>query len=138
MSDLRGHLQEIYDLRGRLKPEDVVEAARDSDHPLHSRFEWDDTTAGEKWRRHQAHELIQSVKVVFKTRTGQPRDVRAFHAIRSEKDHVYEPVERIVEDDVKTRILLQDMEREWRSLKKRYEQFEEFYDMIRRDLSEAA
>lgn len=48
---------------GRLVPADVVEAARDPRSPLHSHFEWDDSTAAEKYRIEQARTLIRSVKV---------------------------------------------------------------------------
>lgn len=135
---LRDHLQSIYDDHRKLTPAIVVDEARNPEHPLHDRFEWDDSAAGEKWRHHQAHELITSVRVAYKSSTGQPRDVRQFHAIRGQQGHVYEPVETVLRDDVMTKILMADMEREWRSLKKRYDQFAEFRNMILRDLGDAA
>lgn len=57
--DLRTALQGIYDQHQQLTPAIVVDEARDAAHPLHSRFDWNDATAGEAWRRQQAHELIQ-------------------------------------------------------------------------------
>lgn len=45
--------------RGLLLPEAVVEAARDEDSPLHSRFEWDDSKAAEAHRLWQARQLIR-------------------------------------------------------------------------------
>lgn len=50
-----------------IRPEDVVEAARDKKHPLHSRFDWNDKIAGHKWRLQQARQLINSVRVVTHT-----------------------------------------------------------------------
>jgi hypothetical protein len=50
---------------GILRPADVVEAAKPTDHPLHDRFEWDDTKAGHEYRLWQARELIAvAVKVI--------------------------------------------------------------------------
>lgn len=135
---LRDQLQSIYDARGRLTPEVVVDEAREPSHPLHSRFEWDDSVAAEKWRHEQAHELITSVRVSYKDAGGKPREIRQFHAIRREQGHVYEPVENVLRDEVMTRILLADMEREWRALRKRYDQFSEFRNMVLGDLSEKA
>lgn len=135
---LRAQLQAIYDQHRKLTPALVVDEARDPQHPLHARFEWDDSIAGERWRHHQAHELITSVRVSYVAPSGKPRDIRQYHAIRGEKGHVYEPVEKVVADEMMTRILMADMEREWRALKKRYDQFDEFYAMVRRDLGEAA
>jgi hypothetical protein len=137
-ASLRDQLQAVYDQHGQLTPSVVVEEARDPDHPLHSRFEWDDSAAGERWRRHQAHELIQSVRVSYKARSGEPRDVRAFHAVRGDSGHGYEPVEKVIRDDIMTKILMQDMQREWKSLKRRYDQFQEFFEMVREDLDEQA
>jgi hypothetical protein len=135
---LRDQLQTIYDNHRTLTPGIVVDEARDPEHPLHARFEWDDSVAGEKWRHHQAHELITSVKITYKTPSGTAREIRQFHAIRKETGHVYEPTEEVLRDEVMTKILLADMEREWRTLKKRYDQFTEFRNMIHRDLGDAA
>jgi hypothetical protein len=138
--NLRDHLQAIYDQRGQLTPSLVVDEARDPAHPLHSRFEWDDTVAGEAWRRSQAQQLIRSVRVVYREATEKEREksVRAFHAIRREEGHVYEPVERVVEDPFTKRLLLADMEREWKALHRRYQEFAEFAEMVKRDIEEKA
>lgn len=135
---LRDHLQSIYDARGKLTPELVVDEAREPSHPLHSRFEWDDSVAAEKWRHEQAHELITSVKVTFKNAEGKPQGIRQFHAVRSGTGHVYEPLDTIVEDEMMMKVLMADMEREWRQMKSRYDHLVEFRRMIRRDMGEAA
>jgi hypothetical protein len=137
---LRDQLQAIYDQQGQLTPRLVVDQARDASHPLHDRFEWNDAVAGEAWRRQQAHEMIRSVRVVYREATDETpeKSVRAFHAVRSEKGHVYEPAEKVAGDPFMARLVLNDMEREWRALKARYHQFDEFYQMIRRDLDEGA
>jgi hypothetical protein len=136
---LRDELQKIYDQNGRLTPALVVDEARDESHPLHSRFEWDDAAAGEAWRRQQAHELIRSVRVVYREADDKnpEKSVRAFHAVRSEKEHVYEPVEKVVADDFTRQLVLRDMEREWQALRRRYDQFAEFLEMVRRDVDAA-
>lgn len=134
---LRDHLQTIYDNVGRLTPEDIVDAARDENHPLHERFEWDDGIAAEAWRRAQAHELIRSVRITYaEDEKGRPRTVRAFHALRTEKGHVYEPAEKVAADPFLSRLLMADMEREWKQLRRRYEEFEEFWRMITADAEE--
>lgn len=138
---LRDELQNIYDQYGSLTPALVVDTARSKTHPLHDRFEWNDKVAGEAWRRQQAHELIRSVKVVYREAddANPEKSVRAFHAVRAEKGHVYEPVDKVIADDFTRRLVLQDMEREWRALHRRYQNFEEFAAMVRHDLgSEAA
>lgn len=137
---LRDQLQAIYEERGKLTPALVVDEARDVMHPLHFRFEWDDAVAGEKYRQNQAHELIRSVKVVYKpaTETDPEKSVRAFHAVRGESGYAYEPVESVLRDDFTRRLVLNDMQREWQQLHRRYADFEEFAAMVRADLGESA
>ena len=56
--------QELESLRrpdGTIKPEDVVEYAKDPSTKLHSRFEWDDSKAGAAYRLWQAREVIRVV-----------------------------------------------------------------------------
>jgi len=134
VTGLREQLLVIREKRGSLTPQAVVDEARSPDHPLHDRFEWDDAVAGEHWRREQAHELIRSVKVSYVNDRGEHREIRSFHAVRAPAGHVYEPVDTIIEDPFVTKILLQDMEREWRALQARYDRFTEFYAMVQRDL----
>jgi hypothetical protein len=54
---------------GRIDPEAVVSAARDPDHPLHKHFDWDDQSAGHKFRITQAAALIRRVKLRVRTTT---------------------------------------------------------------------
>lgn len=139
-SSLRDTLQRVYDQHGQLTPKLVVDVARDPDHELHQFFEWDDAAAGEAWRREQAHRLIQKVKVVYREADDQnsEKSVRYWHSVRSEKGHVYEPVERVVQDDFTRKLVLTQMQREWQTLHRKYKEFEEFLAMVRRDLGEEA
>lgn len=53
---------------GLLQPEVVVDEARLVSSPLHSRFEWDNTVAGQQYRIWQARQLIRvSVEVLAGT-----------------------------------------------------------------------
>lgn len=137
---LRDILQGIYDQHGELTTALVLDEARDENHPLHNRFEWDDAAAGEQWRHSQAAELIRSVKVVYKEATDNEdaRTVRAFHAVRTPKGQAYQPAEVVADDPLTRRMVLADMRRDWEALKRRYERFAEFTAMVRSDVEEAA
>jgi len=137
---LRDQLQAVLDQNGRLTPTLVVDAARPENHPLHNRFEWNDKIAGEAYRLEQARRLIRSVRVVYREadENEAARTVRAYHAVRDEQGNAYRPVEEIQESPLLTKLLLQDMEREWRQLKRRYGHFEEFIALVRGDLEEKA
>lgn len=54
---------------GHLKPDDVVEAARDKRSPLHSCFEWDVKKAAMQHWLDTARELIREVRVVINHET---------------------------------------------------------------------
>lgn len=136
---LRDHMQAIYEQHGKLTPELVVQAARPKSHPLHDRvFDRPPAEAAEAWYRGRAHELIQSVRVVYREadETGPERTVRAFHAVPSTgpEGFVYEPTEKVASDPFARRLVLSAMEREWRQLLSRYEAFEEFLSLVDGDL----
>lgn len=137
---LRDQLQAIYDEYGRLDPVLVVAVARPPDHPLHPRvFDKPVADAAEAYYRERAHELIQSVRVVYKeaTETEPEKTVRAFQAVRSaENEYVYKPVGEVVENPFTRQLVLMDMERRWKALHRQYADFSEFAEMVRGDLND--
>lgn len=138
--DLRSALLAVRAEHGRLTPDAVVTAARPADHPLHSRFEWDDAVAGEEFRRVQARELIRSVRVVYREATEKDpaRSVRAFHAVRDDEgERDYAPLDDVVASPFLTKLVLADMRREWLALRRRYESFDEFWRLVAGEADEA-
>lgn len=138
---LREQLIEVRATFGRLTPATVVDAARAADHPLHHRFEWDDSVASEAYRRVQAAELIRSCRITYTSpATNEPRSVRAFHStIRP--DHatpVYEPLEEIVTDDVARQVLIAEMRRDWARFQARYSHLAEYIELIEQAAKDAA
>ena len=137
--NLRDHMQTIYDQHGKLTPEVVMQEARPKGHPLHDRiFDRPKGEAAEAWYRHRAHELIQSCRIVYReaNETEPELSVRAFHAVPSTGPDqlVYEPTARVVGDRFTRRLVLNAMERDWRQLFARYEQFEEFLALVSKDV----
>lgn len=51
------------DQDGICTAEALVDAARDANSPIHGEFEWDDTVAGEEWRREQARRLLRRIVI---------------------------------------------------------------------------
>jgi len=62
---MRAIREELHSLmsEGRLRPEDVVDAARNPNSALHSYFTWDDSDAAAAYRLQEARALIKRVKV---------------------------------------------------------------------------
>lgn len=133
-TDLLAELQSVRDQHGALTPELVVDTARDPHHPLHSRFEWDDRIAGEKHRIEQAGQLLRVVKLP--PDPSRPTDLRAFVAVKGKDTHRadYIPTGEAMQDGLLRQIVLRDMEREWRSMQRRYDHMAEFAAMVTRDI----
>lgn len=55
------------DRDGHLTPEEVVEAARPIESPIHDLFSWNDAEAAHKYRIAQARTVIRRVKVEYVT-----------------------------------------------------------------------
>lgn len=130
-------LTAIHEEHGALNPVLLVELAADPNHPLHDRFEWDDTEAAQRWRLEQAGQLLRVVKLPMTP--DRPRDLRAFVAIKGAESHrsEYIPTEAAMSNEFTRRLVLADMEREWKSLRRRYQHMTEFADMVRTDLDAA-
>jgi hypothetical protein len=138
-TDLRSELLAIRSQYGTLADRHVVTAAREPSHPLHSRFEWDDSAAGEAYRLHQARELIRSVRIAYREadESGPAKSVRAFVSVPSKDGYAYDPAEEVREDPFRSELVLRAMEREWKALYRRYREFEEFVAMVRQDVGGA-
>lgn len=138
--DLREHLLEIYQRRGELTPEIVVEEARPETSPLHAMvFDRSPEEAAEAWYRHRAHELIQRVRVKYVSPDTEedPASLRFFHAVRSERGIVYKPLDEIASSPFLSEMLLRDAEREWRQLFSRYGHLSSFLNTVKADVEAA-
>lgn len=130
MSTLIDHLNTIRDERGTLTPALIVEVAADPQHPLHHRFEWDDTAAAHKYRLTQAAQLL---RVTYRPLPDKPTDLRAFSVTRQADTGAseYVPTEEVLADPFARELLLRQMKREWLAYKRRYEHMAEFAAYIR-------
>lgn len=140
MSDLRSELTGVYQQHGELTPQIVVDEARPADAPLHGRFEWDDSVAGEKYRLVQAARLIRVVRIEYTSpNSTEKKFIRAFSSLHESGEperQGYAPTEEILENDVTRRILLRNMERDIVVLKKRYGHLAEFAEMMRKEFGD--
>lgn len=133
---LRDELMAIYEAKGALTPELVVDTARDPGHPLHDKFEWDNEVAGDAYRLSQARTLIRTVKIRYVSNTSDTvsQPVRAFASVKTPTGRVYEPTEMVMADPFKAQLVLNDMKREWQAMLNRYKGFNEFWELVKADL----
>jgi len=68
-------LDELYAAHGSVSTDIVLAEARDPANKLHAYFDWDDSIAGEKWRKTQAYALIMSSKFTLVLNSETPPTV---------------------------------------------------------------
>lgn len=110
---------------GVLLPEDVVEAARPSESPLHRYFTWDNTEAARKWRIVEAQRLLR-VTVTY-IRTGKKEIMhRVFCSLTSDRRQGgYRVTAEVLSNVDLRRQLLEDAREEMRFFTKKYHQLTE-------------
>lgn len=115
------------DPEGLLRPEAVVEAARDDSSPLHSYFTWDDTEAARRQRLHEARHLIRVAVTVLPNST---EPVRAFVSLSTERGKAqpgrvtggsgYRLITKVLTDEQAREQLLADALRELEAFRRKY------------------
>jgi hypothetical protein len=88
-------LERIRSEHGQLDAPVVVNEARPEDALLHGAFEWDDTKAGEEYRKSQARRLIRSVQVIT-PESGESRTVYV-SVKKTDGERTYQPIDVVVQ-----------------------------------------
>jgi hypothetical protein len=134
MGDLKTELVRIRQKRGSLTPRVVLEEAKSKSHPLHDRFTWNNVEAGEKWRLHEAAQLL---RVTFRTDIGgRPADLREFWVVKGtpeSPESQYVPIDEVIQDPISRQIMLRQMLRDWKRFKARYSVYSEFAELVLND-----
>jgi hypothetical protein len=100
-------VRQIYKKAGKvLRPEDIIEDARDPKSPLHDSFEWDDSKAAHAYRMEQARRLIREIRVdveynsheitapVYVQDTRRDKGYIAAEDLKSDRQHAAECLAR--------------------------------------------
>lgn len=135
---LREILEGIYEEHGELTPGLILDLARDPHHPLHAKFEWDDSIAAEKFRKSQARAIIREVKVRYVDPADETHTIKArvYHAVRTTTGTAYRSTDDVMADPFTRRLLRQQMHRDWQSMMARYKDMDELWLMIREAVNE--
>jgi len=91
---------------GELIPEDIVREAKKKTNPLHNLFDWDDTSAAEKFRIQQARNITNHIVETIVV-DGNPKEIRTIvSVVNKEQERVYVSMEDAIEDvDYKKQLL---------------------------------
>lgn len=116
--------------RGELTPEDILDDAKHDNSPLHSFFEWDDSTAAQQHRLAQARGLIRSVVAIY-VQPDKPavRQKAYVHIAQGETSH-YRETSHAMKVKSTRDIVLKTAWREFQAWRNRYKDLKEFSDLF--------
>jgi len=116
---------------GFITPEAVVEKAKAAESAIHSCFEWNNENAAEKYRLHQAGELIRNiVTVTVSDGANSNAPVRAFVNIKSESERGYKTITAVVRNPGEYEYMLNCAKNEMSAFAQKYATLEELRAVI--------
>jgi hypothetical protein len=120
-SDCGRYFENIQEEFGEIKPEHLVEEARDESNLLHGCFEWNDTVAAGKYRISQAKDLIRKLVKVEQV-GGEIKTTRAVVSVSfsDEEPRSYYMASVVMEDEYARNCLLKDAYRDCEIFREKY------------------
>lgn len=118
---------------GLLVPEEVVEAARKKNSPLHRHFTWDEGEAARQWRIVEARSLIRHIKQ-FEAEDGQETPLPKYVSLypdRARKGGGYRETNEVVKNQELLAELEQTARRDVNGVLRRYEMLKAFCARVR-------
>jgi hypothetical protein len=89
-----GEFLELHFPDSDFKPKEIVDLARPKNSPIHKFFDWNDSTAAEKYRRKQAGKLVAHLYVKI-----EDSDVKAYESVRFSANKSYMATDQIFNDE---------------------------------------
>lgn len=118
---------ELKTLGDEITPDQIVDAARDASTELHKCFEWDNDVAAEKWRKHQARQLLCFLVIREEEPKPDTVPVRVYYKI---DDGGYKHCERVFTRADEYQNLLQTALAELRAFKMKYARLQELSEIL--------
>lgn len=125
-AQIAGEMCNQLEREGRLNAQTLVDVNRPEDAPLHNSFEWNDSIAGEEWRKYQARNIIHSLVI---TPENKAVETRAFFKLSSVQSN-YDSVRTIIQDEDKNAQLLRDAEKELKAFQAKYRGIEKLEAVV--------
>ena len=116
-----------------LKPEDVVEAARPANSPLHTRFTWDDSDAAHQYRLEQARKLIRTT-IQYIEVDGKDSSFRVFCSLTPDRENQgggYRETTAVLSNRQWRNQLLNDAHAEMERFEQKYARLKELSGVIK-------
>ena len=127
-AEVAGKVFEELEQTVGLNAQNLVDASRSEDAPMHKAFEWNDAKAGEEWRKQQARVYINHLEIVVDSENEDVPVTRAF--VQYKKDENYENIITVLSDPVKSNSFFEMGMKMLKDFKKRYGEVKEFAKVI--------
>ena len=125
--------EEIQDIGDEVKPEQVIKKAKNPKSELHKCFDWDDSSAANKYRLYQARLVINHLIVVTREAGNDEREPVQFRVMmknENSKDSSYKQTLVMIRDEDEYKKLLDQAYRELHSFKQKYQCLSELAEII--------
>ena len=122
-------LDELSELGDEYALSDVVEKAKDKNSEMHSIFEWDDSVAGEEYRKIQAGKMVRNLVIVRNDETEEKTNVRYFVST-GKRDSTYTPTRLVIRNQDAYEELLERAYAELRAFKEKYSTLSELEEIL--------
>lgn len=131
--NFKGDPKKVYDeiqtLGKSYTPNDILTYAREHEESeLHKCFDWNDTTAAEKWRLHTARIICCSLKATVVRSEEEALTIRLIQ--HDDEEKAYKPVTFTVRNEDEYGRLLKQAKAELAAFKKRYKSIVELASVI--------
>lgn len=138
--DLERYFDGVYEKKGTLDLDYIHDDVARPNHPLHDRYEWDDTVAGREYRKQQIARDIRTIERVYVGDEGEAASARAYLNNREigRGRRGYSDAREVLKDPETLEHLRQSMELEIRSFRRRYGELEGYAAALLREATEAA
>lgn len=136
LEKLKRVLDQIEKQEGMITPQSVVERARNENSPIHDMFDWNDTSAAEKYRIWQARQYIKDITVEI---VGQPSQgfFNVMVSVEDVKTQGYFSTEKVLSDEVMKKAVLKEALSKLLYWKRLYKDFSELSGLVNIDKAEA-
>lgn len=119
-------IHRIEEKHGECTANLLLDEAREENSPIHTLFEWDDTTAAEKFRLRQATEIITAIAVVMDDDKKEAPTIRAFANVGAKNNGSFISMHKALSSEESRRIVLTHALDELKAFKAKYATLKEF------------
>ena len=128
-NDVGKYFEDLHNTFGEIDPKVVVEKAREESNLLHNCFEWQDDIAAEKYRIHQARQLIRCVVVV---EDDKQIETRAFVNVSFSEGqpNAYHTTSVVLQNEYSRDLLLKQAKKDIDTFQTKYKSLNELSDVL--------